>query len=472
MYSGQSNSERMRDMFGEKILDYWDDIVRDLGKLVAIPSVAVPTEGEHPFGDPCAKALDTAVELAESYGLKAKNVDYYAAHAEIGEGEGNAVVMAHLDVVPAGDGWDSDPFTMVLTEDGRAIGRGVADDKGAAVVALHCLRAIKDAGVKGKRKLRVIFGSAEEIGMHDMPYYFSKEQHPDMGFTPDAGYGICHCEKGGLNFQVKGANDSTLIKSFTAGTVPNAVPSKAECQVVCTAAEREKLAEAAGHLGIAVEVTPTEGGAKLLAKGKAAHAAAPQTGMNAASYLVELLYEVFGGERLGSFFTFIHEKIALTSDGSLLGVNISDEPSGPLTFNLGIVRVTPEDCCLTVDIRYPATKEGKWVSGTIRKAVEEAGLEFVQLSDAVPLYLPKESRLVTLLSGAYKDVTGEDCDIFSMGGGTYARQMFGKGVAFGPGFHDDIPAHEHDVNEQINLEKLKLHAQICLEAMYRMFTAD
>lgn len=459
-------------MFGEKILNYWDDIVRDLGRLVAIPSVAVRTQGEHPFGDQCAKALDTAVELSESYGLKAKNVDYYAAHAEIGEGEENAVVMAHLDVVPAGEGWDSDPFTMVLTEDGRAVGRGVADDKGAAVVALHCLRAIKDAGVKGKRKLRVIFGSAEEIGMFDMPYYFSKEQHPDMGFTPDAGYGICHCEKGGLNFNVKGPNDSTLVKSFAAGTVPNAVPSKAECRIVCTAAEFRHLSEAAEACEIEVEVTRTEDGAKLLAKGKAAHAAAPEFGKNAASYLVELLAGVFGPERLGSFFRFIHERIALTSDGSLLGVNISDEPSGSLTFNLGIVTVTPEACSLTVDIRYPATKEGSWVSDTIKTAVEAAGLEYVQISDAVPLYLPKESKLVTLLSGAYKDVTGEECDIFSMGGGTYARQMFGKGVAFGPGFRDSIPAHEHDVNEQISLEKLKLHAQICLEAMCRMFTAD
>ena len=449
-------------MFGEKILDYWDDIVRDLGKLVAIPSVAVPTEGEHPFGDPCAKALDTAVELSESYGLKAKNVDYYAAHAEIGEGEGNAVVMAHLDVVPAGEGWDSDPFKMVLTEDGRAIGRGVADDKGAAVVALHCLRAINDAGVKGKRKLRVIFGSAEEIGMHDMPYYFSKEQHPDMGFTPDAGYGICHCEKGGLNFNVKGKNDSALIKSFSAGTVPNAVPSKAECRIVCTAGELDRLSAAARDCGIPVEIAPTEDGAKLLAKGKAAHAAAPQSGLNAASYLIELLHEVFGAERLGRFFSFIHEKIALTSDGSLLGVNISDEPSGPLTFNLGIVKADSESCCLTVDIRYPATKDGKWVSETIQKAVEAAGLEYVQLSDAVPLYLPKESQLVTLLSGAYKDVTGEDCDIFSMGGGTYAREMHGRGVAFGPEFADDEPSHIHDVNEQLDLRRFKLHAQICL----------
>ena len=50
--------------------------------------------------------------------------------------------------------------------------------------------------------------------------------------------------------------------------------------------------------------------------------------------------------------------------------------------------------------------------------------------------------------------------------------MFGKGVAFGPGFPDDEPSNAHDVNEQIDLRRFKLHAQICLEAMYRMFTAE
>ncbi|WP_322172997.1 Sapep family Mn(2+)-dependent dipeptidase [Acutalibacter caecimuris] len=458
-------------MFGEKILDYWDDIVSDLGKLVAIPSVAVPAQGEHPFGDQCAKAIDTVVEMAKGYGLAAKNVDYYAAHAEYGQSEGNAVVMAHLDVVPAGEGWDTDPFTLTL-RDGKAIGRGVSDDKGAAVVALHCLRALKDAGVKGNRKLRVVFGSAEEIGMADMPYYFSKEQHPDMGFTPDSGYGICHCEKGIIDLQVKGENDSPLIRSFAAGTVPNAVPAKAECQVVCTGEEYQRLADAAREGDIAFTITRTEDGAKILAKGKASHAAAPEHGKNAAAYTVELLAKVFGAQRLGGFFRFIHEKIGLCTDGSPLGVAISDEPSGPLTFNLGLVSANSQGCSLTVDIRYPATKDGAWVSDTIAKAAAEAGLEYTLLSDAKPLYLPKESQLVTLLSEAYKAVAGEACSIYSMGGGTYARQMFGKGVGFGPGFPDEEPTHAHDVNEQIDLRRFKLHAQICLEAMYRMLTAE
>lgn len=464
-------------IFGERILDYWDDILKDMGKLVSVPSVAKPQEGPHPFGDECAKALDMVLEMAENYGLKTKNVGYYAGHAEYGEGEENAVVMAHVDVVPAGimtdgkyEGWNTDPFEFVI-DGNRAFGRGVADDKGAAVIALHCLRALKDAKVESKRKLRVIFGSGEEIGMGDMAHYFESEQLPDMGFTPDSCYGICHCEKGIMDFKASCKNDSAVVKSFKAGTVANAVPSKAECEVSCTAEECEKLIAAAKNAEIEITVTPTAGGAALLAKGQAAHASTPWLGKNAASYLVHLLAEVFG-EKLGSFFKFIDEKIGLTNDGSLLGIAMSDEPSGPLTFNLGLVSVDENNCSLTVDIRYPATKNGGEISAAIAEGVEAYGVEFTLLSDAAPLYLPKESALITLLSDAYKDVTGEECNVFSMGGGTYARQMHGKGVAFGPGFPDQEDPHEHDVNEQIELDRMQLHAKICLESMYRMLTAE
>ena len=217
-------------MFGEKILDYWDDIMKDLGDIIAIPSVAQPQDGPYPFGKDAATAVDKAIEIAERYGIKTKNSDYYAMHAELGEGEENAVVMAHLDVVPAGEGWDSDPYTMVI-RDGKAFGRGVSDNKGPAIVALHCLRALKEAGIVGKRKLRVVLGSAEEIGMQDMGHYFSKEQMPTMGFTPDACYGVCHCEKGLFRFAVTGKVGKKIV-SFKAGTVVNAVPYKAEADVL------------------------------------------------------------------------------------------------------------------------------------------------------------------------------------------------------------------------------------------------
>ena len=49
-------------MFGEKILDYWDDILRDLKEIIAVPSVAVPQagpgrRGRHRQGDGALRAL-------------------------------------------------------------------------------------------------------------------------------------------------------------------------------------------------------------------------------------------------------------------------------------------------------------------------------------------------------------------------------------------------------------------------------
>jgi succinyl-diaminopimelate desuccinylase len=59
-----------------------------------------------------------------------------------------------------------------------------------------------------------------------------------------------------------------------------------------------------------------------------------------------------------------------------------------------------------------------------------------------------------------------------MGGGTYAKKMQNTGVAFGPGFPEHPNTSEHMANEYVDLEDLKTHAQICLEAMYRMLVAE
>ncbi len=455
-------------VFGNRILDYWEDIRKDLATLVAIPSVCGPACGVYPYGKEPARALDTALSLARSHGLETQNVDYYAGHAQYGEGEENAVVMAHLDVVPAGEGWDTDPFQMTEA-DGMLYGRGVSDNKGPAVIALHCLRALKDAGVKGHRKLRVVFGSGEEIGMDDMKHYFAKAQHPTMGFTPDGRYGICHCEKGLLRFRVTGPA-SPVLQRFEAGTVVNAVPYKAEALLRCSSQEANALSLAAKNMAegsFIFEERPE--GLYVHSQGKAAHASSPENGSNAASLLIELLYTVFG-ENLGPLFSWIHESVGMSYDGSLYGVSCRDEVSGPLTFNLGLVHGDTESAEFSVDIRYPATAKGREIVRTLEERTRAAGLAFHLISDDEPLYLPQESPLIRLLTGSYEDVTGNPCTLYSMGGGTYARQMFGKGVAFGASF-PGFSSHAHDCNERASIENLKLHAQICLEAMYRMLTA-
>ena len=51
-----------------------------------------------------------------------------------------------MDVVPAGDGWNTDPFEGVIA-DGKCItGRGALDDKGPVIAALYAMKAVKRFG--------------------------------------------------------------------------------------------------------------------------------------------------------------------------------------------------------------------------------------------------------------------------------------------------------------------------------------
>ena len=149
------------------IRNYEEQILEDLKQLIAIPSVASDAEEGYPFGREAARALEFILGRAEALGFATANVGNAAGYAEYGSGEQYAGVLTHVDVVPAGDGWETDPFTLTY-KDGRLYGRGIADDKGAAVISLYCLKALSDAGVTGARRLRCVFGCGEEVGMDDL----------------------------------------------------------------------------------------------------------------------------------------------------------------------------------------------------------------------------------------------------------------------------------------------------------------
>ena len=109
-----------------------DALLRDLKTLVCIPSVQSAPEPGAPFGADVRKALDTALDMARGFGLETHDCEGYMGYAQItGKSEKQIATIAHLDVVPEGNGWDSNPFDLV-ERDGYVIGRGTADDKGPA----------------------------------------------------------------------------------------------------------------------------------------------------------------------------------------------------------------------------------------------------------------------------------------------------------------------------------------------------
>lgn len=417
--------------FGQKILDYKDDILKDLDELIKIESVS--SQGsEMP-----SKALEWILKKAESMGFSTKNIDGIAGHVEYGDGDELAAVLTHVDVVPSGEGWSVEPFALT-EKNGRLYGRGVVDDKGPAIIALYCLKALKDNHIIPKRKIRLIFGAAEEVGMNDMETYFNSEQMPDMAFTPDSEYGICICEKGILQLEISfEENENRYLKNFHSGMAVNAVPSKASAFV-----DRE-----------------------FNAVGKASHGSTPELGVNAAVNLIKTLSDIYGYSSLGNLCTFLGKEIGSETDGQTLGISCSDEQSGSLTVNLGVVEIDENVSHAFIDIRYPVTADFTAIIKKIGAKAAPYSLKVGVCNHEAPLCADENSPVIGILKDAYKTVTGEDAKIYSTGGGTYARTLKNNGVAFGPMFEGDT-SNLHDVDESIDKENFFRHSQICLESMY------
>lgn len=442
----------------ELILSYKDDIIADIAGIVAIDSVVREAAGDDkPFGEGSAAALNYILSRAADMGFAVKNIGNGAGHAELGEGETYAGVLTHVDVVPAGEGWDSDPFT--LTErNGRLYGRGVADDKGAAVVALYCMKAIKELGIEGKRRLRCIFGASEEVGMEDMEMYFGAEPLPEFAFTPDSDYPVCNREKGILQFEIFAdiPEDSVLV-SFNAGSAFNCVAEKTTAVIAGDIdAKAEKIV---ADTGCTCEIK----GDTIYAKGRSAHAMCPTNGINSAAAVLNALNGQLGEKWISDLCNLL-----CNTDGTGFGVNCSDEPSGDLTFNLGIVETQGRKLRIALDIRYPVTADGMEIENKLKEKASELSLGINIVENKAPIYLPTDDPLIRTLCECYEDVTGEKGECYSTGGGTYARALANRGVAFGPA-NADSPTNLHEANESLSLADLEKHMKVCAEAMYRMY---
>ena len=138
------------------------------------------------------------MEIAKRDGYETKNVDNYAGHFTFGEGEEELGIFAHMDVVPAGSGWKTDPYKPEIIN-GKLYARG-SSDKGPTMACYYGLKIIKDLGLPVSKRVRFVVGTDEESGWGDMDYYFKHVglPEPDFGFSPDAEFPIINGEKGNI----------------------------------------------------------------------------------------------------------------------------------------------------------------------------------------------------------------------------------------------------------------------------------
>lgn len=425
-----------------------------LAAWIRIPSVKDAPQPGAPFGADVRRMLDRAIEDGRALLGNARDVDGYACDMEIGQGEDVIGILAHLDVVPAGDGWQVDPFGAQVVG-GKMYGRGTSDDKGPAVAALYAMKAVQDAGIPLGKRVRLILGCDEESGMEDIAYYDKAIGLPAVGFSPDAEFPVINTEKGILQMRLHAPLACDRLVSIQAGTRPNVVPGTATA-VVRGEDTVQRAAAFAQQADIRLGSEPAEGGAFCLTvTGVPAHASTPWQGVNAAGQLLRVLQAAgVGGDCLST----LADAIGHDSDGTGLGIAGSDGVSGPLTVNLGLLSYDGQALQATLDCRYPVFFSDAQIVRFVKLRLSGVGFEVETGHGAQPHHVPASSFIVQTLLKVYGELSGREAKVIAIGGGTYARCMK-QAVAFGPLF----PGEEelaHQAGENVDLAQLMLSVRI------------
>jgi succinyl-diaminopimelate desuccinylase len=445
----------MDECFDTELAAQEEPLKRALVELVRIPSVCDENAGGYPFGDGVDQALRKALQISRDLGFRTQYGDGgYYGFAEIGEGSEMLGILGHLDVVPAGKlaDWKGSPFDPV-ERDGMLYGRGTQDDKGPMMSALFAVKALMDAGVELNKRVRFIFGADEETLWRCINRYKEKEEAPVMGFSPDACFPLIYAEKGLLQLKLEGENRTDL--RLSGGSAFNAVPDVMFYDDVL----QEELADKLDQLGFAYEWK--EDGIEI--RGKAAHAMIPEYGINAITRLCIALCAIGVQSKA---ITFIAREIGDDPNANRIFGPCSDEPSGKLSFNVGMIHLGAKEQ-ISIDMRIPVTVPKEDLVSKLSAVAAAYGLEYKEFDWLGPLYVPKDHPVIETLLKVYRQISGDEItQPITSGGATYAR-AFNNCVAFGPLFPGELVT-EHEPNERVVLDNLYRAMKIYAHAIYEL----
>lgn len=465
-------------MYKKQIEEYFEknkeQILNDICDQIRIKSDRGEAKENMPYGEGPAKALEAALKLAESMGFKTKNYDNYVGTVDFSDKEKGLDILAHLDVVPAGDEWTvTQPYEPVI-KDGKIYGRGSSDDKGPAIVALYALKAVKDMNIPLSKNVRLILGTDEECGSSDIEHYYAVEKEAPMTFSPDAEFPLINIEKGRLatEFTSEYTEDKALprVIRVNGGVKANVVPDKASAEVegftldvvsdLCKKAEEKT--------GVRFSVTEDGSVITINAKGKGAHASTPENGDNAITAIIELLTSMPCAKSEGFERLCAVNKLFPHNDhiGAGCGVNMSDELSGSLSMAFTIFEYNTTSLKGTFDSRSPICANDENLTEALRKNMADVKIVLgTEESDKLnpAHHVNSDSEFVRTLLKCYEDYSGQKGECLAIGGGTYVHHLE-NGVAFGcsmPGTDNNM----HGNDEFAVIDELMLSGKIFTQAI-------
>lgn len=444
------------------------EYLEDLKELIAIDSARGEAKPGMPYGEGCAAALAKAQELLAKRGFETVNHDNYVITADLNDGETELGVLAHLDIVPTGDGWKLPPLQMREDEE-KIYGRGTADDKGPALAAFYAMRAVRELGIPVSKNCRLILGSDEECGSSDIRHYFESNPVPPKTLSPDADYPVINIEKGGLHADAEASWEPEdvlpRIAWIDAGIKFNVVPARCSAKVlgIGPAELSGYMASAADKTGAKFTAEADGEGTVITAEGVNAHASTPYEGINALTALNALLAALplkgHGAELVrGLNHIFPHGDFY----GAAAGIAQEDEVSGKLTISLDILKMDDHSASVQADCRAALCANDENLTDVMREKYAQIGFTMADNKMYAPHYVPESSPLVQELLRTYEAYTGEKGRCIAIGGGTYVHHLEG-GVSFGaafPGVNNNMHAPDEFAVKQHLLLTIEMYAQI------------
>lgn len=418
-----------------------DEKLSFLKRIIEIKSVGGDPEPGAPFGKESREVLEVFLNDAKSKGFTTNVFNDKVGYIEYGTGDKTIGIICHLDVVPAGEGWETDPFTLTI-KDGAMYARGIIDDKGPAIASYFAMQKLMEENIDLGYKVRLILGTDEERTCDCMAEYVSNPDTviPDIGFTPDAEFPAIFAEKGILQviFKTNGIDGLEV----TGGNAPNMVP--AACHAIVNGVKKDY-------------------------QGKSAHGSKPELGINAIHKCVEDI------DNKSDLLDFIRYFFLGNQIVELTGCDFSDD-SGALSTNLGMITINKDIQTCSLDIRYPASYEYKKLTSALNVATAKFNLTLEIGHHIKPLMFDKNSAHIKAIMNAWNknierfsnvpsDLTPYH-EAIAIGGGTYARHVPNI-VAFGP----QTPWSEdqcHQANEHITINDFEVSIDVIYDALHEL----
>jgi succinyl-diaminopimelate desuccinylase len=170
-------------------MDFQKAVDAERQELVSLLKALITQDTTNPPGNE-SMAVDVIRKFFDRHKIRYKIFEKQRGRANIigyiGNGKPILIVPVHTDVVPAGDGWKTDPFKPTVRS-GKIYGRGATDNKGPLACAIIAAKIFKSGEKSMKGSLVIACVADEERGSEYGMKYLLKTRRlsADYAIVPD-----------------------------------------------------------------------------------------------------------------------------------------------------------------------------------------------------------------------------------------------------------------------------------------------